>query len=46
MFVALWCQSCGSVDKSLRRGDAAMAIGEYAEAAGQYKQAYSRTSPK
>ena len=23
-----------------------MAIGEYAEAAGQYKQAYSRTSPK
>lgn len=38
--------SCGSAEKSVRRGDAALALGEYAEAAGQYKRAYSQTSPK
>lgn len=44
--VLLLATGCGSVDKSLRRGDAALALGEYAEAAGQYKRAYSRTAPK
>lgn len=42
----LLTSSCGSVEKSIRRGDAALALGEYAEAAGQYKRAYSRTAPK
>lgn len=34
------------MEKSIRRGDAALALGEYAEAAGQYRKAYNRTSPK
>lgn len=38
--------SCGSVEKSMKRGDAALALGEYFEAAAQYKKAYSRTPPK
>lgn len=37
---------CGSVEKSLKHGDAALALGEYAEAAGQYKRAYSQAGPK
>lgn len=37
---------CGNVERTVRRGDAFLALGEYAEAAGQYKKAYSRTSPK
>lgn len=43
---ALLLSSCGSAEKSIKRGDAALALGEYAEAAGQYKRAYSQTSPK
>ena len=43
---ALLLISCGSAEKSMKRGDAALALGEYAEAAGQYKRAYSQTSPK
>lgn len=35
---------CGSADKSIKRGDAALALGEYAEAAAQYKRAYGQTS--
>lgn len=38
--------SCGSAEKSIKKGDAALALGEYAEAAGQYKRAYSQTPPK
>ena len=38
--------SCGSAEKSMKRGDAALSLGEYAEAAGQYKRAYSQTPPK
>ena len=38
--------SCTSIDRILRRGDEAMALGEYAEAAGQYRKAYSRIPPK
>lgn len=33
-------RQCG---KSLKRGDAALALGEYAEAAEHYKRAYART---
>lgn len=46
LFACLLLTSCGSAEKSVRRGDAALALGEYAEAAGQYKRAYSQTSPK
>lgn len=35
--------SCNSADKNIRRAEAAWAIGEYEEAANQYKKAYSRT---
>lgn len=38
--------SCGSPEKSERKGDLAMAIGEYFEAGSQYKQAYQRTPNK
>lgn len=44
--VLLVSVGCGSAEKSMRRGDAALALGEYAEAAGQYKRAYSQTPPK
>jgi len=46
LLTLLFLSSCGSVDKSLKRGDAAMAIGEYCEAAAQYRKAYSRTPSK
>lgn len=44
--MALLAPSCSNVEKTIRKGDAAMALGEYAEAAGQYKRAYSRIPPK
>lgn len=44
--LAVGLSSCHNVEKTLKRGDAAMALGEYAEAAGQYKRAYARISPK
>lgn len=34
--------SCGSAEKNIRRAEAALAIGEYEQAANQYKKAYSR----
>lgn len=34
--------SCSSVEKNIRRAEAAWAIGEYEAAASQYKKAYSR----
>ena len=41
---ALWlCASCDSAEKSLHRGDQALRIGEYAEAADAYKTAYRLT---
>lgn len=40
----LYCLAgCGSAEKSIRKAEAALALGEYAEAAGQFKQAYQRT---
>ena len=35
-----------SVDKYIKKGDAFMAIGEYYNAAAEYKKAYSRTPTK
>lgn len=34
--------SCSSAEKNIRRAEAAWAIGEYEQAAGEYKRAYSR----
>lgn len=38
--------ACGGPEKSIKRGDAALALGEYCEAAGQYRRAYMRTPNK
>ncbi len=51
-FVVLWSSafflatSCTTAEKSARRGDNFLALGEYAEAAGQYKKAYQLTPLK
>lgn len=45
-FIQLILLSCNSVEKTVKRGDNALSLGEYAEAAGQYKRAYSRIAPK
>ena len=37
--------ACGS-DKNLKKGEKYLAIGEYYDAAAQFKQAYRKTSPK
>lgn len=37
--------SCG-IDKNLKKGEKYLALGEYYDAATQFKQAYSKTSPK
>ena len=46
IFIIAFLFSCGSVDKSIKKGDAAYALGEYNAAAAYYKKAYSRLSPK
>lgn len=43
--LAMATASCGS-DKNLKKGEKYLAIGEYYDAASQFKQAYARTSPK
>ena len=43
--LALLLSSCGA-DNAVRRGDKYFAIGEYFDAAGEYKKAYSQTPPK
>ncbi len=35
--------SCSSVERTIKRAEASMALGEYAEAANHYKRAYQRT---
>ncbi|MBR1838024.1 MAG: OmpA family protein [Bacteroidaceae bacterium] len=42
----LMLSACATSEKSERRGDAALALGEYAEAAGQYRRAYNLTAVK
>ena len=43
--LAMTAAACGS-DKNLKKGEKYLAIGEYYDAASQFKQAYSKTSPK
>lgn len=38
--------ACNTAERSEKRGNAAMSLGEYAEAANLYKAAYQMTSPK
>lgn len=45
LLIVLLLSACGSPERSIKRGDAAMAIGEYCEAAAQYKKGYSRIAP-
>lgn len=46
LLVTILLGSCSGAEKWLRRGDAAWALGEYAEAAGQYRRAYGLTPVK
>ena len=43
--MALVLTGCGA-DKNLKRGEKFLAIGEYYDAANQFKQAYTKTPPK
>lgn len=43
--IALLIVSCGA-DRNIKRGDKFLSLGEYYDAADQYKQAYRRTPPK
>ena len=43
IFTLFLLTACSSAEKSERKGDNALAIGEYYEAATQYKKAYQRT---
>ena len=43
--IALLLVSCGA-DRNIKRGDKFLSLGEYYDAADQYKQAYRRTPPK
>ncbi len=45
LFVSLSVASC-AVDKNLKRGEQYLALGEYFDAANEFKRAYSKTSPK
>ena len=45
VIIAMTVTGCGA-DKNLKKGEKYLAIGEYYDAATQFKQAYSRTSPK
>lgn len=46
LLVLLTLASCGNADRTLRRADAALALGEYYEAANLYKRAYSQLPAK
>lgn len=45
LLIFILLSACGTPERSIKRGDAAMAIGEYCEAAAQYKKGYSRIQP-
>ena len=45
LLILILLSACGTPERSIKRGDAAMAIGEYCEAAAQYKKGYSRIPP-
>ena len=42
---SIFLSSCGA-DRNIKKGDKFMSLGEYYDAAEQYKQAYRRTPPK
>ena len=44
IFAAMIC-GCGA-DKNVKRGEAFLVLGEYYDAANQFKQAYTKTPPK
>lgn len=45
LLIFILLSACSTPERSIKRGDAAMAIGEYCEAAAQYKKGYSRIPP-
>ena len=45
LMVAALLTGCGA-DQAIKKGDKALALGEYFDAATQYKKAYSQTPPK
>lgn len=45
LLIFILLSACGTPERSIKRGDATMAIGEYCEAAAQYKKGYSRIPP-
>ncbi len=45
VFVTLWLIGC-SAESNVKKGDKFYAIGEYFEAAAEYRRAYMRTKPK
>ena len=45
LLIFILLSACGTPERSIKRGDAALAIGEYCEAAAQYKKGYSRIPP-
>ena len=45
LLLAVLC-SCGGADSHYKKGEKFLALGEYFDAAGEYKQAYSKTPPK
>ena len=45
LLVLLLC-SCGGAEQNMKRGERHLALGEYFDAANEFKQAYSKTPPK
>ena len=45
VFVTLWLAGC-SAESNVKKGDKFYAIGEYFEAAAEYRKAYMRAQPK
>lgn len=49
-FSAIWAAvllcACGGADQNMKKGERYLALGEYFDAANEFKQAYSKTPPK
>ena len=43
---AMFLMGCGGVDLAMKKGDKLYALGEYYDAAEQYKKAYAKTPTK
>lgn len=46
IYILTFLTACGTAEQAERRGEAALSLGEYAEAAGQFRIAYQRTLVK